>query len=504
MTMRRTETSRGLIRSMAVIGSTQVVNIALSIFRQKILALLLGPTGIGLLSIYNNLQGMVANAAGLGMGSSGVREIAAAREDDQTLARVRRVLLVSHLVQGAVAMIAVWIWRAQIAEWLFEDDRHATNVGLVGIAIQLTLLATAHTALLQGLRRIGDLGRVTVYGAAAGTIVGLTAVWIAGERGLIWFVLSQPLCNLIVARWYVGRLPSAAPKAPSLREIPSIWLPMARLGFAFMLGGLLTATTLLIVRGEITNQLGLEAAGLFAAAWGITMTYVGFLLGAMSADYYPRLTEVIGDRPAAVALMNDQAQLGLAIGGPVLLLLIGWAPWVIALLYSREFAPAADLLQVQSIGNIFKLASWPLSFSVVAAAKAKTFFFLEASFNVVFLSLVYVLLPRIGLDATAYAFLAGYMIYYLAAFTLARRLHRYRLAPLTRTLLGLHAGLAAGLLLVATMSAPAALLAAPVLAAATAVLGLRTVLVKTGPDGRVAGRLTSLFDRAGWPIRTDP
>ena len=59
------------------------------------------------------------------------------------------------------------------------------------------------------------------------------------------------------------------------------------------------------------------------------MTYVGFLLGAMGADYYPRLTEVIHDKVAAVRLMNDQAQLGLAIGGPVLLLLIGLAPWVI-------------------------------------------------------------------------------------------------------------------------------------------------------------------------------
>lgn len=35
------------------------------------------------------------------------------------------------------------------------------------------------------------------------------------------------------------------------------------------------------------------------------MTYVRFLLGAMGADYYPRLTEVIHDRQAANALMDD-------------------------------------------------------------------------------------------------------------------------------------------------------------------------------------------------------
>lgn len=43
---------------------------------------------------------------------------------------------------------------------------------------------------------------------------------------------------------------------------------MARLGSAYMLGGLATTSTLLLVRSVITQELGLEAAGYFAAAWG--------------------------------------------------------------------------------------------------------------------------------------------------------------------------------------------------------------------------------------------
>ncbi|WP_282041261.1 hypothetical protein [Halomonas alimentaria] len=48
--------SRGLIRSMLVIGSAQAVNILISIIRMKLLAVWLGPAGVGLLGIYNNLQ----------------------------------------------------------------------------------------------------------------------------------------------------------------------------------------------------------------------------------------------------------------------------------------------------------------------------------------------------------------------------------------------------------------------------------------------------------------
>jgi PST family polysaccharide transporter len=495
--------SRGLIKSMLVIGSAQVVTILISIVRIKVLAVLLGPSGVGLLSIYNSLKDMVTQTAGLGMGSSGVREIASSRGEDATLSRVRRVLFAAHLVQGTPAMVVVWVLRDQIATWLFGNAARATEVGLIGVAILLTLLATAQTTLLQGLRRIGDLGRVTVFGAFAGMVVGLSAVWLRGESGLIWFILVQPLATVLIARHYTGRLPKPATARLSLGETWEVWKPMARLGAAFMLGGLATTATLLLVRGRISQELGLDAAGHFAAAWGITMTYVGFLLGAMGADYYPRLTEVIHDRVAAVRLMNVQAQLGLAVGGPVLLLLIGLAPWVITLLYSADFEPAVTLLQWQTLGNVFKLASWAMSFSIVAAARAKTFFFMELSFNIVFLTIVLILLPRVGLEVTAYAFALGYLAYLATAYILARRIHGFQWEALSFGLLVLHTSLAVALLTLALTAPGAAAIAAPLLAGATGLFGLRVVLIKVGPHGHLATRLSRLYAAIGWPIRSE-
>lgn len=485
---------------MLVIGSAQAINILISIVRMKALAVLLGPSGVGLLSIYNNLQGMVTQTAGLGMGSSGVRQIASVKGEEQALSRVRRVLLAAHLMQGVFAMVAVWLLRAQISEWLFGDRTYATEVGLIGLAILLTLLGTAQTALLQGMRRIGDLGRVTVLSALVGTIAGLAAVWFYGEAGLIWFVVVQPLATIVIAIRYTRRLPKPTAAHPKAAEIWDVWKPMAKLGAAFMLGGLATTATLLLVRSRITQELGLEAAGQFAAAWGITMTYVGFLLGAMAADYYPRLTEVINDRAAATRLMNDQAQLGLAIGGPVLLLLIGLAPWAITLLYSAEFAPAVELLQWQTVGNVFKLASWALAFSIVAAARSKTFFLMELSFNIVFLVMIWLLLPVLGLQVTAIAFLVGYIVYFAIVNILAHTLQGFRWQPLSLLLLALHVVLALALLALARTVPEAAAIASVCLALGTGLFGLRVVLIKMGPEGRVAARFARIYAAIGWPI----
>ena len=207
-----------------------------------------------------------------------------------------------------------------------------------------------------------------------------------------------------------------------------------------MLGGLANTATLLFVRSAITQELDLEAAGYFAAAWGITMTYVGFLLGAMGADYFPRLTEVIHDRDAASRLMNDQAQLG---------------------------------------------------------------FFMELSFNIVFLALVWWLLPRIGLEITGVAFLLGYVTYFGTVYLIVRHLRGFRWQALSLRLLGLHVVLAASLLGLSFMAPLAGIVASSLLAAMTGIIGVRVVLEKIGPAGRLAEKCFKVYARLGWPIRSE-
>jgi PST family polysaccharide transporter len=486
---------------MFVIGSAQAVNILISIVRMKALAVLLGPGGIGLFSIYNSLLGMVQQTAGLGMESSGVREIASSRGDEATLSRVRRVLFAAHLIQGTLAMLAVWLLRERIGTWLFGDAVRATEVGLIGIAILLSLLASTQTALLQGLRKIGDLGRLTVIGAFVGTFAGLAAVWLQGESGLIWFVLVQPLAAVLIALHYTRRLPKPTAVRLTLFETWEVWKPMAKLGAAFMLGGLATTATLLLVRGRISQELGLDAAGHFAAAWGITMTYLGFLLGAMGADYYPRLAEIIHDKVAAVRLMNDQAQLGLAIGGPVLLLLIGLAPWVITLLYSEEFSPAVTLLQWQTVGNVFKIASWALGFSIAASARGKTFLFVQVNFNLLFLLMLWPTLASFGIIATGPAFTIAYILHFALVYFIVRRIFQFRWQRLSLALLAIHTSLAIALLGTTLLLPQLAAFASVFLALVTGVFGVRVVLSKIGDQGSLPIRMYRIFARLGWPIR---
>ncbi len=492
--------SRGLMKSMLIIGSANVVTIGIAILRQKAVAVLLGPAGIGLLGIYANLVGSAATVAGLGLGSSGVRQIAAAREDAAVLARVRRVLFCALAVQGVFGSALVWAFRTELAGLFFDDPARTRDVGLVALAVALTLVASSQTALLQGLRRVADLGRVTVLSALAGTIAGLAAIWAYGGDGLVAFIIAQPLTSIAVALIYTHRLPRPEGAAPDLAAIWAAWRPMVALGAVFMLGGLAGSVTVLAMRAVLANDLGLAAAGLFAACWGITMRYVGFLLNAMSADYYPRLTEVIANKPAANRLMNDQSQIGLALGAPVLLALIGLAPWALTLLYSAEFAEAAAVLQWQTLGNIIKIATWPMGFAFVAGAQSRIYLCTQLGWNAMFLAFFFLALPSLGLLAAGVAFFASFAIQHMVVRSLARHYHGFAWDRLTMRLMILHTLLGAVILATAIVQPLAGAGIAVCAAAATGLWGARLVLEKIGPGGRAVTLARRGYARIGWPL----
>ncbi|MFO1431404.1 MAG: O-antigen translocase [Candidatus Competibacteraceae bacterium] len=450
---------RQILRSSSIIGGASIINILIGMMRVKVLAVLLGPTGMGLMGLLNAVMSTTSTLAGMGLGTSGVRQLAASKGDSQTLARVRRALWTANLGLGALGGAALWWLREPIARWVFDDDvSRSGQIGWLGIGVLLSLIAGSQTALLQGMRRIGDLAQVSVLGGLLGTIGGILAIWQYGEAGVLPYVLLGPAMNVVVASIYAVRLPRPAVATADLGQLLSQWRLLLALGVVFMVTALMPSAVQLVVRALITRDLGLEATGQFQAAWAISMQYIDFVLGAMGADYYPRLTEAIGDRSRANRLVDEQAEVGLLLAGPVILAMLALAPWIIQLLYSEKFANAVIILRWQIMGDILKVVSWPMGFILIARAERTLFFCTQSFWFGSYLLLIWVGLPRLGLEITGIAFFICYWLGFIINCLITYRINgfyyrRYNLLLLTMLLASgaficllawWHEGLAAG------------------------------------------------------------
>jgi len=416
-----------ILRSSSIIGGASVINVLISLLRIKVVAVVLGPAGVGLVGLFQNLIATAATASALGFGTVGTRQIAEAvgQDDAPAVAAARRALFWGTLVLALVGAVVFWLLRDSVAVHVLGDAGLADEVGWLAVGVGLTVAAGSQAALLTGMRRIGDIARLSVVSAVLSTVLGLGALWLWGTQGLIVFVVAVPLASFLCGHWYVARLPKVPLARTPLPQLFGQWRVMVRLGSAFMVAGVMGSLGYLLVRTLVQRELGLEALGHFQAAWAISMTYLGFVLGAMGTDYYPRLTASIHDHAATNRLVNEQTEVALLLAGPVLVAMLALAPWVIRLLYTAEFAEAASILRWQLLGDVLKIASWPLGFILLASGAGKAFMFSETLAIAVFVLLVWLGLPLLGVQATGLAFVGMYVCYLPLVYWLARRRTRF-------------------------------------------------------------------------------
>lgn len=430
---------RQILRSSFIIGGASVLSILVGLVRTKVAAVLLGPSGVGLIGLFQSLMATATTVAGLGFGNVGTRQIAEAmgREDAQAVAAARRALFWGTFGLSLAGGVVVWALRDVLAKRVLGDAALATNVGWLAFGVMLMVAAGSQGALLNGLRRIGDIARVSVLSALLSTALGVGVLWWWGPDGLLAFVLTAPLCSFLFGHWYVSRLPKVRSPATPWPVLVAQWRTLARLGAAFMLAGLVATLTQFIVRMLVQKQLGAEALGNFQAAWQISMTYLGFVLTAMGTDYYPRLTATIHDHAATNRMVNQQTEVALLLGGPVLLAMLGLTPWVIELLYSSSFHDAVGVLRWQVLGDVLKVVSWPLGFILLAAGDGRTFLITESIGYGVFAVLTWIGLPWLGIEATGVAFLGMYLVYLPLVYWFARHRTGFRWSSGIRWQVGL-------------------------------------------------------------------
>jgi len=423
-----------ILKSSSIIGGAQGINYIIGMVRTKLVAVLLGPSGVGLVGLYVSATGLVGTIAGLGLDSSGVREVAEAHGsgDPHRIARTVKTLCRICWLTGLLGWILTAAFSYPLSIWAFGSGERAWAVALLGGTVFLSAVAGGRTALIQGTRRIGDLARLNVLGAVGGTVVAVGLYWWLGERGIVPVLLVTAAINLGSAWWFAHRIKTVR-ITQTWAETLSNSKRLVALGVAFMYGAVLAAVLGLAIRSLIIRQLGLDSNGIYQAAWGISGMFAGFILGAMGTDFYPRLTAVAHDDEQVNRLVNEQIEIGILLALPGILSTLAFAPWLMHLFYSANFLAGAELLPWLAVGIFGQVITFPLGYIQRAKGRSDWIYVSQTHLNLLNLTLALVMIRVYGVVAAAWAFALTTYIHGLVVLGIARRLSRFAWAtPSTR------------------------------------------------------------------------
>lgn len=402
-----------LIRtSLLSLMSTSVKMLA-GLLISKAVALAAGPSGLAIVGQFQNFVQIVLTAAKGGL-DTGLTKYTAEYGGDEAQ-QVRLFGTAARLCAGSSIVVAVILLVAAtpLSRYFLLTPDYAYIVRLFGVTICLFVLNSYLLAIVNGLHQIRTFVLVNIAQSVLTLLltVGLIA-WLGLDGALIALVVNQSLV-LVVLLWAL-RKHSLICWANIRRDFDrNDALRLVKFSLMTTVSAIAAPLTAMVVRGQVLTVLGADAAGYWQAMWFVASMYLTVVTTSLSVYYLPKLSATTDP----VALRAELAG-GFKIVMPIVMVtalaLYLLREWVVRLLFTEAFLPVLQLFGWMLIGDVVKMASWLLSYLMLAKAMTRAFVLTEIVFSASFAALAYWSIRWYGLEGVAYAYAANYVLYLIA------------------------------------------------------------------------------------------
>jgi len=197
------------LRATALVGVGAVATLALSVIAAKAFALLLGPSGMGLLALMQSVLNLGVILGSVGSGTSVIRATARGDAEDghQSVERAALLIGLFGAAVGAAVLVAL---RGPLAAIVFGSPGYSSVLVILAPALLLSVAGTVQIAVLTGLHRIRAVTAVNIGTSLVATGFGVLLVALFGEAGLAPALLATASAQVALSRLAITRL--AAPR----------------------------------------------------------------------------------------------------------------------------------------------------------------------------------------------------------------------------------------------------------------------------------------------------
>ena len=232
---------RQIMKATSIFGGVQVFNILISIIKSKFVAVLLGPEGMGIMGLLTSTTNLISRATNFGIGTSAVKDVAAAHGTGDENRVGNTVTLVSRLVWitgmfgfGITVVLSPWL-----SKLTFGNNDYTLAFVWISITLLFEQISNGQLVVLQGLRKLNYLAKANLYGSFFGLIVTVPLYYFLSFDGIVPAIIATGLITLLMS-WIFSRKLEIKETVLSLNQTFQQGGDMVRLGFMISLSGLLS------------------------------------------------------------------------------------------------------------------------------------------------------------------------------------------------------------------------------------------------------------------------
>lgn len=395
-----------IIKAFGLFGGVQVFIILINMIRSKFVAVLLGTTGIGIFGMLTSTIAMLVSISNLGLNTSAVLTISKAFTTNDQILISRSIITLRRWVNftGVLGALLTLILASKLSQWVFGNDEYIWAFVWLSLTLFFQALSKGQSALLQGMRKLKQLAKVSVIGSTLGLCISLALFYWYRLKGIVPSIILTAASTLIIS-WYFVRKIKVENMKISIYESYHGGLDMVKLGGVFLITNLFGTGILYIIQIFINKTGGIEQVGLYLSSFLIINGYFGIIFTAMSIDLYPRLASISNDNLKIIKLINQQSEILILILVPLLIFIISYLPMVIKILLTDKFMPIIGLLKWAILGVFFQAICNPLGLAIAAKGYYKLYFIIVMTLHSITLLLYVILYHFLKLEGIGIAFL---------------------------------------------------------------------------------------------------
>lgn len=395
---------------MGIFGGVQVFTILCSLIRTKLLAIWVGPVGVGLFAIFNSVIDMIYSATSLNIRNSSVRDIVS--ENDKTL-KERIIFAVRRWswIVGIFGAFVMLILSPLLSKWSFGNFDYTWAFIILSIVFVFNSFAEGEKAVMQGTNKLTALGKGTIVGTGLGVLVSVPLFYYWREQSIVPALIAFSFSTVIGMWWFGKRKSPKSQVKLNLNETIKTGKSFVKLGIYMTISIFISYLFSYLFIVYLNSNADTQLVGFFQSGNTLVDKYAGLLFTAMAMEYYPRLSQGIHSKKRTSIFVTQQINLTLIILLPIIILFLTFREFIVHILYSSDFDAIIPYISVAIIGTVFRTISWSMAFVILAKGNGKVYVITESLSAVTSFALNILMYHNFGLIGIGYSYILNFIIY---------------------------------------------------------------------------------------------
>ncbi len=414
------------LKGIGIFGGVQVFLILAGVIKNKVLAVLIGPEGIGVIGIYNNTLNFIATITAFGIGFSAIRDIAAANEQSNELEIKKTIATTNRWVwlTGLFGLILTLVLSPFLSKISFGNDTYTFAFAWLSITLLFNSINSGHIAILRGCGRRRSVANATLWGSIAGLMLSLPLYYYFRLKGIVPSICVTSVA-IMLCSWLFIKKERIGEIKIGIKEAFTRGLGMAKLGTMMTISNMVGQFCTYMIIMYISNKGGLKQVGLYQTGWSLVVTYTNMILISIAADYFPRLAAVNRSNLKVNELANQQGEILMLLLGPLIAGMIIFIPQIIQLFYSKEFLDVVVYSSFLLFGTLIHAATIIIGYIFMAKGDSFRHLVNEVGIKTNILPLTLFGYFLGGIEGIGVAFIVSNIVSFSALYTRAKRFYDF-------------------------------------------------------------------------------